>query len=81
MAWLHMTTIVVESIVEIVTMLKAFTPAQKAHTSFFGNLLESKRAPKEILCCSKVGLFGRRAAEQEELVWRVHELELLWRHV
>ena len=41
------------------------------------NSLEGKRAAKVILGSSEVGLFGRRAAEQQELMWRVHELQLL----
>lgn len=39
--------------------------------------LKCERAPKELFSGSEVGLFGWWAAEQEELVWGVHELQLL----
>lgn len=39
--------------------------------------LKCERAPKKLFSGSEVGLFGWWAAEQEELVWGVHELQLL----
>ena len=39
--------------------------------------LKCEGAPEELLGGSEVGLFGWWAAEEEELVWRVHELQLL----
>lgn len=41
------------------------------------NLLKSKGTPKEAFGSSKVGFFGWRTAEQEELMGCVHELQLL----
>lgn len=39
--------------------------------------LKCERAPEELFSGSEVGLFGWWTAEQEELVWGVHELQLL----
>lgn len=39
--------------------------------------LKCERAPEELFSGSEVGLFGWWAAEKEELVWGVHELQLL----
>lgn len=39
--------------------------------------LKCEGAPKELLGSSEVGLFGWWTAEKEELVWSVHELQLL----
>lgn len=38
------------------------------------NSLKCKSAPIKFLCCPEIGFFGRWTAEEQELVWRVHEL-------
>lgn len=41
--------------------------------------LEGEGAAVELLGRAEAGFLGRGAAEQEELVGRVHELQLLWK--
>lgn len=60
-------------------MTQAETPRtfSDARATALVHSLECKGAAMVPLCSLKAGLFGWRAADQQELMWRVHEPQLL----